>query len=282
MNRIDFMNRLSLLLSDIPENEREEAIQYYNDYLNDAGVENEEEVLEALGAPEDLAASIRKGLLEGSGQEGEFSEKGYRESDGGSANEVACRQGGEKESHKDWSGGSRFASDKKADPQAQGTFSGRKTERDAHRAEHTGRAESANLDRRYRRGRKENRSSGMTALIVLLCILLAPVAVPVIFTVALVVLILAAVLIFLVVIFLFVGIICIVAGVVSLFGSVVDLFTFPAGAIMAFGMSLMTIGFGVLLTLGIGWVLAKLFPKAFRSAVDFCSGLFRKKGGNEA
>ena len=49
MNRIDFMRRLELLLSDLPENERREAIQYYNDYLNDAGVENEEEVLEALG-----------------------------------------------------------------------------------------------------------------------------------------------------------------------------------------------------------------------------------------
>ena len=65
MNRIDFMRRLELLLSDLPENERREAIQYYNDYLNDAGVENEEEVLEALGTPEELAKSIRDGLREG-------------------------------------------------------------------------------------------------------------------------------------------------------------------------------------------------------------------------
>ena len=55
MNRIDFMRRLELLLSDLPENERREAVQYYNDYFNDAGVENEEEVLESLGTPEEVA-----------------------------------------------------------------------------------------------------------------------------------------------------------------------------------------------------------------------------------
>lgn len=41
MNRLEFMRRLEALLSDISQSEREEALQYYNDYLNDAGVENE-------------------------------------------------------------------------------------------------------------------------------------------------------------------------------------------------------------------------------------------------
>ena len=36
MNRLEFMQRLEALLSDISQSEREEAIQYYNDYLNDA------------------------------------------------------------------------------------------------------------------------------------------------------------------------------------------------------------------------------------------------------
>lgn len=307
MNRIEFMNRLSLLLSDIPENEREEAVQYYNDYLNDAGVESEEEVLKSLGTPEDLAASIRRGLLEGGAPEGEFSEKGYRENGCGIENEVACRQGSAEDERKEPSDG-EAACDKGSANQADSSNFGNEPGKDVQRAEHpgtgnggtcdsakddrggerthydsarAGRAGHSDLDRRYRRGRGRSRSGGMNVLIVLLCILIAPVALPVLFSLALVAVILAAVLVLLVVIFLFTGIICIVAGVISLFGAIADLVAFPAGAVMAAGMSLMTIGFGVLLTLGISWVLSKAFPKAFRNAVDFCSGLFRKKGGHE-
>lgn len=76
MNRLEFMQRLEALLSDISQSEREEALQYYNDYLNDAGVENEQEVLEAMGSPEQLARVIKEGLDE-NGTEGEFTETGY-------------------------------------------------------------------------------------------------------------------------------------------------------------------------------------------------------------
>ena len=73
MNRLEFMQRLEALLSDISQSEREEAIQYYNDYLNDAGVENEQEVLDAMGTPEQLAKTIKEGLGD-NGTEGEFTE----------------------------------------------------------------------------------------------------------------------------------------------------------------------------------------------------------------
>lgn len=77
MNRLDFMEQLESLLSDISSDEREEALQYYNDYLNDAGVENEQEVLDSLGTPEQLARVIKEGLGDNS-QTGEFTEQGYR------------------------------------------------------------------------------------------------------------------------------------------------------------------------------------------------------------
>lgn len=323
MNRIEFMNRLSFLLSDIPENEREEAVQYYNDYLDDAGVENEEEVLRSLGRPEDLADSIRRGLLEESGEEGEFSETGYREKDCGNENEVARteaasgrkaegsagEQSAGRQEERQAQGRTQEAGGPHMDRQPENQGAYRQSEnrenqgayrqsesrenkgayrqpeshenRGAYRQSRDHRGYSRELDRRYRRGRKENRSGAMSPLVILLCILAAPVVLPVIFSLALVVVILAAVLIFLAVVFLMVGLICIVAGVVSFFGSIADIFTFPAGAVMALGISLITIGFGVLLTILLGWVLAKVFPKAFRSAADFCSGLFRKKGGNE-
>ena len=41
MNRSEFMAGLRKLLVSIPEDEREEALQYYEDYFEDAGPENE-------------------------------------------------------------------------------------------------------------------------------------------------------------------------------------------------------------------------------------------------
>lgn len=55
MNRQEFMKRLEELLQDISENEREEALQYYNDYFDDAGAENEAQIIEELGNPEQVA-----------------------------------------------------------------------------------------------------------------------------------------------------------------------------------------------------------------------------------
>ena len=55
MNRKEFMERLAKLLWNISESEREEALQYYNDYFDDAGIENESRVLEELGSPEQVA-----------------------------------------------------------------------------------------------------------------------------------------------------------------------------------------------------------------------------------
>ena len=60
MNRIDFMRQLESLLQNISLAEREEALQYYNDYFNDAGPECEQDVIEALGNPMRVAETIKK------------------------------------------------------------------------------------------------------------------------------------------------------------------------------------------------------------------------------
>ena len=70
MNRVDFMNQLERLLQSIAPGERDEALQYYNDYFDDAGKENEQEVIEALGNPARVAENIKRDLL-GSGYGGE-------------------------------------------------------------------------------------------------------------------------------------------------------------------------------------------------------------------
>lgn len=77
MSRKAFMARLDELLADITEAEKEEALSYYEEYFEDAGPENEEEVISSLGSPEKVAATIKAGLSENAQEEGEFSESGY-------------------------------------------------------------------------------------------------------------------------------------------------------------------------------------------------------------
>ena len=59
MNREGFMSQLEVLLADIPASEREEALQYYNDYFEDAGAENEPDVIQSLGSPRAIAENIK-------------------------------------------------------------------------------------------------------------------------------------------------------------------------------------------------------------------------------
>lgn len=65
MNRTDFMNQLESLLQNISPAEREEALQYYNEYFNDAGAENEQDVIDALGNPAKVAENIKRDIYGG-------------------------------------------------------------------------------------------------------------------------------------------------------------------------------------------------------------------------
>lgn len=95
MNRMEFMRQLKELLSDISPNEREEALQYYNDYFNDAGKENEQEVIRALGSPWQVAKTVKEGLSE-SGSMGEFTENGFTNGKEDASNAIVKRGSGER------------------------------------------------------------------------------------------------------------------------------------------------------------------------------------------
>lgn len=68
MNRTEFMRQLEALLQDISFAERKEALQYYDDYFNDAGEENEQDVIAALGTPARVAQNIKRELSGNSGE----------------------------------------------------------------------------------------------------------------------------------------------------------------------------------------------------------------------
>ncbi|MCI5621936.1 MAG: DUF1700 domain-containing protein [Lachnospiraceae bacterium] len=62
MNRKEFMSRLSQLLDGVSKEEKEEALTYYENYFEDAGPENEQNIIRELESPEKVAEIIRRDL----------------------------------------------------------------------------------------------------------------------------------------------------------------------------------------------------------------------------
>ena len=59
MNRAEFMKILRSELHKLPEDERNVALEFYEEYFDEAGPENEQQVIESLGNPKKIAAQIK-------------------------------------------------------------------------------------------------------------------------------------------------------------------------------------------------------------------------------
>ncbi len=97
MKRKEYMEELEQLLLSLPTEEREEAIRYYNDYFEDAGVENEDRVIRELGTLEEVSAKIKAG---DSGEYAEYSEQGFEDSRFFQTQEIIVDRQEEKEDFK--------------------------------------------------------------------------------------------------------------------------------------------------------------------------------------
>lgn len=73
MSKNEFLNQLSILLSDVSPEERDEVLAYYREYIEDAGFENEETILDELGTPEAVAAEIKSGMANKENQDINYS-----------------------------------------------------------------------------------------------------------------------------------------------------------------------------------------------------------------
>ena len=59
MKKEEYLNELSHALKNITDEEREDILQYFHEYFDDAGEENEEQIIAELGPPKKLAARLR-------------------------------------------------------------------------------------------------------------------------------------------------------------------------------------------------------------------------------
>ena len=87
MSREEYLAELEKLLGELPEEERQAAVQYYADYFEDAGVENEAGVIRELGSPEKVAESIKADYYGREFNESDFEKKDYMETYGRKSSE---------------------------------------------------------------------------------------------------------------------------------------------------------------------------------------------------
>ena len=79
MDRREYMEELEFLLQDLPYHEVRDALDYYYDYFNAAGKENESKVIAELGSPEKVAATIRAELKGTFSNDLEYGESGINQ-----------------------------------------------------------------------------------------------------------------------------------------------------------------------------------------------------------
>lgn len=241
MNRTEFMERLEELLSDVPQEERRDALRYYNDYLDDAGAENENAALAALVSPENVADGIRAGL-----REEEI--PGAARNDAGQSVPVPGPNG--------------FGPSVPAPgPNGFGP---------------SGRGPVPGPERPGRRG-----EAGRIILTVLAVIFLLPILLPLglgVVAAAFSFLVCAAVFFAAMVLS---GIVILAAGIALLLFAIANLAAFPSSAVCILGGGMVCAGIGLLMTVLMGWLAAKTMPAMCRGFVSLCSLPFhRKKGGS--
>lgn len=74
MSKQEFLYRLETLLMDLPKDERDDALDYYEQYFEAAGPEREQEVIRELGSPEKVSQMIHSG-----GRQEEFGRRNFEQ-----------------------------------------------------------------------------------------------------------------------------------------------------------------------------------------------------------
>lgn len=296
MNRYEFMRQLEMLLSDITPSERQEALQYYNDYFDDAGVENEQNVVKALGSPAKVAASIKADLT-GNAAAGEFTETGYKDSY--SRNQEIMKYGQPDQNTADQEKSSQSENSRNQNssyynnPYSSGSYannpyrtksaadSGNTGNTNAQNGTYQGNSGSSadfNNNGGYTGASGKSGMSGTTlALVIVLCIFGIPILLPLGIVLLGIVIAVVAVIASLFIAFAAVAFSLIIVGVVLLAVGITKLFAMPFGAMCLAGGGLACIGVGILFALLTIWLCVTVVPAVIKVIADSCRKLFSRR-----
>lgn len=240
MKRKEYMERLEQLLLVLPLEEREEALQYYNDYFDDAGMENEDKVILELGSPEEVAAKIRAGYA---GESGEYSEQGFEDVRFQHRQDIIIET-------------------QKVDGVWEEACSG----------------DSYNEKNQKRTGKQNNTNVWKVVALILIAILVAPVVLPLGVALAAVIFALLVALLAVLASVGISGFAILFAGIVVMIAGIVKVIIAPATGILATGIGCILLAVGVLVTWVIVSLFVKVVPGLLRGIVKILGTPFRKAG----
>lgn len=247
MNRQEFMDRLSQLLFDIPEEERNEALEFYENYFDDAGVDQESQVIKELKSPERIAKIIKSDLLTSGeySKSGEYTEQGYQdtETERESIIKVSPKEQQQQKQQREYQSSEGYQS------QA----------RDGHEAY-------------QHQSYEEKKGKTNIPLIILLCIFAVPVIIPIFLS-------FFGVIFGLVVGFGAAAIGCLIGGVASVVFGIVNIFTCPGFGTMTIGAGLICIGLGILFFM-LCFGIAKIITKVVRWIISFFRSPSKERGAS--
>ena len=239
MSRIEFMSELRALLSDLSVEERDEALQYYNDYFDDAGTENEASIIKELVSPAKLAATIKAGLNGRDEEETEYSETGYTDT--------------------------RF--DTKDTPARKGENS------EGYR--YTGQTNS--YDYGEQSGKSGDSKALKIVLIILIVLIGAPVAIPLAFALLSVVIGLLVSIAGIFIALLVSGLALVVGGIIMFVVGISNVVHSIPIALGVMGGGLVMAAVGAMMAVFMGWLFVKIVPPMFRWFVELCRRPFQKR-----
>lgn len=294
MNRYDFMRQLEMLLSDITPNERKEALQFYNDYFDDAGAENEQNVIKALGSPAKVAASIKADLT-GNGATGEFTETGYKDSysrnqeimkygqpEQNTADQGNKYQGGNgtnrNNPYQNHGDGKNPYSNNPYGNSSYGNHARTYAGNGQNGSSQSGNSQNGNGTGVYSGspGRK-GMSGGMLALVIILCVFGIPILFPIAVGLLGIVIGIVAVFASFFIAVAAIALALIVVGVVLFVVGISKLIVAPFGGLYLAGGGLACVGMGILFAVLTVWLCAVVIPAIVKVIAGLCSKLFKRQ-----
>ena len=269
MSRAEFMRRLAELLADVSPAEREEAIQYYNDYFDDAGVENEQSVITSLGSPEQLAKTIKAGLFDG-GNAGEFTEKGFSGYEQRQSNEVLNPEQVHNAQDAQFTQNDQFGQQQYNQQQ----YSGQQSAQQQWQANNAYTEQTQSGKKRE----KQPMSGGTIVLIVLLCILASPFILGIGGGALGIIIGILGALFGIVVGFGAAGVGLMIAGVCLFVYGVTLLFGTPLGGLCVIGAAMICIAIGLVFFWIVVMLCAALIPAVIKGIVKIFQSIFPNRG----
>lgn len=264
MNKHEFLKELEGLLFDISNEERLEALSYYANYFDDAGIDREQIIISELRSPAKVAAIIKADLGISSSEarnRGYFTENGYED-------EFI------KEQKYEIIGSAKNVKDTDNTNENSQTRNGQ-TNREQN-TDNSSNYDSTNRTSKY--DRQHNNNSGTKLIIIIiLCIFGLPFILPVI-AVAFSLLITVGVLFLsLWIAFTVISIALTFTSVGLIIVGIIRLFTIPIIGLSLTGVGLVLFGIGLLFTMATIGLSTKVIPTVFRGFISICRLPFKNR-----